>query len=106
MDYGRALKIARAMAGLQQKDLADIAGMDSSHVCLIEMGKRKPSLGALEKLCRALRIPNHLFMLLGAEANDLKTDDPEELHRAAESLARLLFRHASRRHGQRGRQAS
>lgn len=96
MDYGKALRIARALAGLQQKELARQAKMNPSHVSLIEMGKRKPSAKALEKLCRALRIPAHLFMLLGAEAQDLKVRDEGEIQRAAESLARLLFSSADR----------
>src|ERR1700730_2054394 len=97
MDYGKALRIGRAMAGLQQKEVADRAGMNSSHICLIELGKRKPSVQALEKICKALGIPNHLFMLLGAEASDLNVGDPDGIRRAAESLAHILFSNASRR---------
>jgi transcriptional regulator with XRE-family HTH domain len=97
MDYGKALRISRAMAGLQQNALADLAGLNSSHICLIESGKRKPSVGALDELCKALRIPKHLFMLLGAEPKDLNVSDPSEIQRAAESLARLLFGNAPKR---------
>lgn len=106
MDYGKALRIARALAGLQQKELAHLAGMNSSHVSLIEMGKRKPSVGTLEKLCRALRIPSHLFMLLGAEAGDLNVRDPDEIHRAAQSLAHLLFANEPRTRRRRVREVS
>ena len=79
------------MAGLRQKEVADLAGLNPSHVCLIELGKRKPSVAAVDKLSKALKVPNHLFVLLGAESGDLKTNDPNEIHRAAESLAHLLF---------------
>jgi transcriptional regulator with XRE-family HTH domain len=106
MDYGKALRIARAMAGLQQKQLADLAGMNSSHVSLIEMGKRKPSVQALERLCKALGIPNHLFMLLGAEARELNVGDPDGINRAAESLARMLFLNAPRIPRRRSRRTS
>jgi transcriptional regulator with XRE-family HTH domain len=106
MDYGKALRIARAMAGLQQKQVADLAGMNSSHVCLIEMGKRKPSVQALERLCKALGVPNHLFMLLGADAGDLSIGDPDGINRAAESLARLLFLNAPRNPRRRSSRAS
>jgi transcriptional regulator with XRE-family HTH domain len=105
MDYGKALRIARAMAGLQQKELADLARLNSSHVCLIELGRRRPSVEALEKLCRALGVPKHLFMLLGADADDLNVSDPDEIHRAAESLVRLLFLNVPRRRQQRARRA-
>lgn len=106
MDYGKALRIARAMAGLQQNEVADLAGMNSSYVCLLEMGKRKPSVQALQKLCKALKVPHHLFVLLGAEAKDLNIADPDEIHRAAESLAHLLFLNAPRNQRQRDRSAS
>jgi transcriptional regulator with XRE-family HTH domain len=97
MDYGKALRIARAMTGLQQKQVADRAGLNSSHISLIEMGKRKPSVQALEKICKALGVPNHLFMLLGAEADDLNVGDSDGIRVAAESLARILFPHAAQR---------
>lgn len=98
MDYGKALRIARAIAGWQQKEVADLARIDSSHISLMEMGKRKPSVQSLERLCKALGVPKHLFMLLGAESSDLDIGDPEEMHRVAESLAHLLFSNARRSH--------
>ena len=106
MDYGKALRIARAMAGLQQKQVADLAGMNSSHVSLIEMGKRKPSVQALERLCKAVGVPTHLFMLLGAGAEELSLGDSDGIHRAAESLARMLFLNAPRNARRRARRAS
>jgi len=95
MDYGKALRLARAIAGLQQKELAEIADLDPSHISLIEKGKRKPSVGTLGKLARALQIPEHLMVLLAAEPQDLDIKDPEELQRATSSLAELLLRHAT-----------
>jgi transcriptional regulator with XRE-family HTH domain len=93
MNYGKALKLARALANLNQKDLAERAGLDPSHVSLIEKGTRRPSLIALEKLSTALGIPSDLFVLMAAEKDDLKLRDPEELQRALESMARLLLQH-------------
>lgn len=91
MDYGRALKVARAISGFQQKDLAERAGLDASYLSLVEMGKRKPSLSAITKLSKALGLPQHLFMLLASEPDDLSIADPAELKRAAESLAHFLI---------------
>jgi transcriptional regulator with XRE-family HTH domain len=95
MDYGKALRIARAIAGLQQKELAELAELDPSHISLIEVGKRMPSVAAIEKLAKALQMPKHLLMLLAAEPEDLDLNDPKELERAAQSLAQLLLRNAS-----------
>lgn len=91
MDYGKALKIARAISGLQQKELAVLAGLAPSYVSLLEMGKRKPSVGAIRKLSQALKVPTHLLTLLAAEEDDLSLVEPTELKRAGESLAELLL---------------
>jgi transcriptional regulator with XRE-family HTH domain len=91
MNYGKALKLARALANLSQKDLAARAGLDPSYVSLIEKGSRLPSLTALEKLGEALGIPNDLLVLMAAEKEDLKLRDPEELHQALGSMARLVL---------------
>lgn len=95
MNYGKALKVARAIAGLQQKDLARRAGLDPSHISLIELGRRKPSPVALERMSQALGMPPHLLMLLAAEPKDLRLADPTELKLATESLANLLLKNAS-----------
>lgn len=91
MDYGKALRIARAVSGLQQKDLAQRAGLDSSYVSLIEMGKRKPSLKAVRALSDALKLPTHLFTLLASEPEDLALTEPAELEEIAKSLVKLLL---------------
>jgi transcriptional regulator with XRE-family HTH domain len=100
MNYSKALKVARAISGLQQKELAERAELDASYLSLIELGKRKPSLSAIDKLSRALGIPQHLFVLLASEADDLSIADPIELQRAAESLARYLISGMGIKHGQ------
>src|SRR5207245_2415361 len=92
---GKALRVARAIAGLQQKELADLAELDPSHISLIEKGKRKPSVDTIEKLAAALQIPEHLLTLLAAEPQDLDVKDPKELERAVHSLADWLLRHAT-----------
>jgi len=91
MDYGKGLRIARAISGLQQKELADKAHLDSSYVSLIEMGKRKPSLKAVRALSQALNIPTSLLTLLASEPEDLTLTDPDELQEVATSLAKLLL---------------
>jgi transcriptional regulator with XRE-family HTH domain len=96
MDYGRAIRILRAIADLQQRELARIAGIDASLISMIEKGKRKPTLASLEQIAIALKVPQHLFILLAAEPKDLKTAHPRELQKALESLARMLLTNASK----------
>jgi len=103
MNYGKALKIARAIKGVQQAQVALRADLDPSYLCMLEKGKRRPSLATIERLSAALGIPTHLFSLLATEKHDLKTADAEELRRVGESLARLILTDAPkhRRNGDR-----
>ena len=104
MDYGKALRICRAIAGLEQKELAATAGLDPSHISLIEKGSRKPSVAAIGKLCRALQIPEPLFTMLGAEAADLRGIDYQEFERIGAYLTRFLLRSdVGTKHGKRNR---
>jgi transcriptional regulator with XRE-family HTH domain len=92
MDYGKALRISRAVAGLGQNQLASAAGLDASHISLIEKGTRKPSVRAIAKLCHALHIPEPLFNMLATESGDLQGIEEEEFQQIGVYLARFLIR--------------
>jgi transcriptional regulator with XRE-family HTH domain len=96
MNYAKALKLARAIAGLQQKELAELADIDASYISLIEQGKRTPSVKAINKLSRGLHIPAHLFTLLAMEGEDVGLAHPDELKSLGESLARLVLDHGEK----------
>jgi transcriptional regulator with XRE-family HTH domain len=91
MNYGKGIRIARALAGVRQKQLAKLADVDPSHISLIEKGKREPSLDLLERLSSALGIPQDLLVLLSTEDKDLKLRNAKEIQRVAESIANLFF---------------
>ena len=91
MRYGRAVKIARAIAGLEQRELAKLAGIDPSHISLIERGKRNPTVATLEKIARPLGLPYHILTLLASESKDLKNVRPSEVRELGEILARALL---------------
>jgi len=95
MKYGKALRIGRAIAGVEQKQLAKDAGLDPSHISLIEKGTRQPSTRAIAKLCRALQIPEPLFNMLAAEQVDLQGIEEQEFEKLGTYLARFLIRHES-----------
>jgi transcriptional regulator with XRE-family HTH domain len=106
MDFGKAIKILRATANLEQRELADIADVDASLISMIEKGKRNPSLATIERITKELGVPQHLFTLLAAEPKDLRTAGPEEVQRAAESLARMLLSNAFKRKPRKRRRRS
>jgi transcriptional regulator with XRE-family HTH domain len=93
MNYSKALKFARAIAGLQQKELASLAEIDASYISLIEQGKRTPSVRAIHKLSHALKIPAHLLTFLAMESEDAALAHPDELKSLGESLTRLVMEH-------------
>lgn len=97
MDYGRALRICRAALKMSQQDVARRAQITTSYLSLIESGKREPSLGTLERVCKAMGVPAHLVMLLAAGPGDLPAAHRKKLGDVAESLLRLL---AGRRAGE------
>ena len=91
MDYGKALRVSRAIAGLQQFELAKKAGLDASYISLIESGRRKPGRKAILSLSAALGLPPNLFTLLAAEHDDLSLTDPGEYEQLTSALTHLLF---------------
>jgi transcriptional regulator with XRE-family HTH domain len=93
MDYGKALRLARAFSGLQQQQLAEKAGIDASYISLIEQGKRTPSVKFIHKLSKAIGIPPYLFTFLAMESEDSELLDKAELASIGEALTRLVLRH-------------
>lgn len=91
MDYGKAVRIARAAAGLQQQELAQKAGLTPGYISLVEMGRRNPSPSALRKLSRALGIPPHLLTLLATEPEDADLLDQKEIESIGNALLSLVL---------------
>ena len=50
------MKAARILAGLTQKELADMIGLNVQSIYRIEMGIFDPSLKTCRKICRALDV--------------------------------------------------
>jgi transcriptional regulator with XRE-family HTH domain len=55
MDIGRRIREVREDLGMPQAELARRAGVASNTIYLIETGRRRPSVGLLEKIARELR---------------------------------------------------
>lgn len=54
--FGAAVRAARTRRKLTQAALAELAGMATNAVALIERGEREPSLITAMKLAQALRV--------------------------------------------------
>jgi transcriptional regulator with XRE-family HTH domain len=91
MNHSKAIRIARVLADIPQRELADRVSIDPSLISMLESGKRRPSLDTLEKIANALGIPFHLLTLLGTEGKDVKSTDSEAVHQLAIGLTKLLL---------------
>jgi transcriptional regulator with XRE-family HTH domain len=54
--YCAKLRKLREDRGLQQKDLARLAGCSRSHLCYLEMGSKAPSLSIGLRIAKALGV--------------------------------------------------
>ena len=59
----RNLKSYRKLAGISQMRLSLNCEMSTTYIGEIEMGRKFPSVGAIEKISNVLRIPPHLLFL-------------------------------------------
>ena len=91
MDHAKAIRVARALVDISQRELASRISMDPSLISMLESGKRTPSLATLQKISEALGLPFHLFALLGAEPRGKGPIASEEIHQLAVALAKLLL---------------
>jgi XRE family transcriptional regulator, regulator of sulfur utilization len=60
--FGANLRARRLREGLSQEELARRAGLDRTHVSLIECGRREARLSAIYVLARALGIASPELM--------------------------------------------
>ena len=54
--YGQCIKLNRKKRKMSQVQLADMLGVDPSHICRIEKGKGRCSILLLQKIAAALGI--------------------------------------------------
>ncbi|MGH7228403.1 MAG: helix-turn-helix domain-containing protein [Nitrospiraceae bacterium] len=91
MDYGRAIRIARAVRGLSQKQLAELIDSDASYISLIEAGLRVPRPKTLERISKKVGVPLHLLMLFASEKRDLRGLSPNQAGLIARQLLEALL---------------
>jgi transcriptional regulator with XRE-family HTH domain len=91
MNYAKAIRIARSIAGMSQGKLSDRSGLDRSYLSLIEGEKRKPTVETLQKISDALEVPFHLLTLLATEKKDTNHIDEEQVISLAKQLTYLLL---------------
>jgi transcriptional regulator with XRE-family HTH domain len=91
MNYGKAIRITRALADVSQRELAESLDTDPSYISLLEMNKREPSRELLERIATELKVPMHLLVLMAAEGEESGNSEGARLAAIGEALAKLLF---------------
>jgi transcriptional regulator with XRE-family HTH domain len=75
---GEFLKTRRHALGLSQRALAELIDVEPSYIAFLESGRRKPSLGLLERIATTLRCDHQeLFLLAHPEARSMVTPKPK-----------------------------
>lgn len=95
---GNLLRIARARAGMSQRDLAEIAHVPQSTVARIESGARQPSLPVLARILAAVDLELRIGLdrydphddVLDAEDARLTVDERRARHRAQDEFTAQL----------------
>ena len=90
MNYGRALRIARAFRDLSQKQLAQRTELDASYISLLEKNRRSPSQDTQERITRALGVPGSIMTLLGAGGSELQGITEDQAKEVGKTLITLL----------------
>lgn len=109
---GALMRARRQKLGLTIEQLSDLSTLSYASVMRFEIGRARPSVAALEKLCRALAVdPNSLFTADDDDETDLRPTDlgtaadlwiaetlasaPPMTERQAARLSAILFGKAS-----------
>jgi len=85
-NIGRVIKVLRTAAGLKQKELAHLAGMNSNYLSLVEAGRRAPSVSVLRAIAKALNVPVSLLFWENEDLPILTSTNEEESHKKLKSL--------------------
>lgn len=64
VNYARAIRVVRAVSGLDQATLASRVPCTGSYLSLLERGKRSPSDATVAAICQAAACPREVFDLL------------------------------------------
>ena len=82
------IRVIRKARGLKQQDLARESGISGNYLCLIEGGRREPTIAVLDRLARALNVPTAMFFVWREAGGDQL--DADNLDKIVELLIRRL----------------
>ena len=91
MNYGKAIRVVRAVRGLGQRELAKLIGFSNAYLSQVENGHREPSLDLLTKVAEAVGEPLVLIMHLATPIEELDKMNEEVRNAAGRQLLAFLL---------------
>jgi len=95
MNIGVSIKHCREQRNLSQKTLAEISGVSVSHLCLIENGKRDPSISTIKTLSEALNIPVNVLIFLSSDLDEISDISKINIDRLSSLINKLISQSAN-----------
>jgi transcriptional regulator with XRE-family HTH domain len=96
MNLGKAIKLCRTQRGLNQSELADIAGISVSYLSLLERGKRDAAFSTVEAIACALAIPMVILIFLATDDNEMTGLDVILREKLSHTALQLLSKKGSK----------
>lgn len=89
-EYGRAVRVIRAMRGMTQRETAERAEIEPNYLAMIESGGRTPSARLQRAIARALHAPPYFVTML-ADAGEVRRMSAEMRGELARQLLDLYL---------------
>ena len=90
MDLGKAIKMCRMKRGLKQAELAELADISVSHLCLLEKDKRDPSLSVVNAIAKALNIPVSVLVFLASQYDEIKELNEKQIEELSRGIMGIM----------------
>ncbi len=90
MNLGQAIKLCRKSRNLTQAQLADLAGISVSYLCLIEKDKREPTFSKLQLIAKSLNIPISILVFFAAQYEDIKEFDEIQIDDLSNAISGIF----------------
>lgn len=84
-EFGAALRQARLLRGITQRDLADAVGVTQSAISKVEKGNPGTSLGLVFQILRVLQLPVSLVSPSSPPLRDVDDEDFVDLDAIADT---------------------
>ncbi|HKC68311.1 MAG TPA: helix-turn-helix transcriptional regulator [Bacteroidia bacterium] len=94
MNIGTAIKKIRTGKSLTQGDLSKMTIISQTSISQIEQGIKRPSPKNLQKICKALQVPETIVYFYGLEVSDIPVEKKQVynfVYPAIEELIKKLI---------------